>query len=43
MKKAAILIFSVLLLGSVLFSCKSSQKCPAYGEAKRYKVEKPRY
>jgi uncharacterized protein HemY len=39
MKKIALLLATVLLLGIVLSSCKSSQQCAAYGEAKKFRVE----
>jgi len=40
MKKVALLLAAVILLGIVLSSCRTSEKCPAYGEAKRYRVER---
>lgn len=39
MKKIALLLATVILLGIILSSCRSSQQCAAYGEAKKYRVE----
>lgn len=32
----------IVTLGIVLSSCQTSQKCAAYGEASRYKVDRNR-
>jgi len=42
MKKLGLIMLVVMSLGIILSSCKSSQKCAAYGEASRYKVERSR-
>lgn len=42
MKKLGLIMLVVMSLGIILSSCKSSQKCAAYGEASRYKVERNR-
>jgi hypothetical protein len=39
MKKIALLLITVILLGIVFSSCRSTEKCAAYGEAKNYRVE----
>jgi hypothetical protein len=39
MKKVALLLASVVILGIILSSCRSSEQCAAYGEAKKYRVE----
>lgn len=40
MKKSIQLLIIVSALSIVAVSCKSSQKCAAYGEVHRYKVER---
>lgn len=40
MKKIA-LIFSLLFMTAILFSCKSSHKCAAYSNANQLKVNTP--
>jgi hypothetical protein len=40
MKKLAIIMLVTMSVGIIMSSCKSSQKCAAYGEANRYKVER---
>lgn len=42
MKKFAVIMLAAMTLGIVLSSCQSSQKCAAYGEASRYKIERNR-
>jgi len=39
MKKAVIVVVAVVLIGMFLSSCKTSEKCPAYGETHRYQIE----
>lgn len=40
MKKILALLVAFAFIMAVAASCKSSEKCPAYGEKKRYQVEK---
>ncbi len=40
MKKAVILLLTVVVLTIVATSCMSSQGCAAYGERSRYQVER---
>lgn len=40
MKKVA-LIFSLLFMTAILFSCKSSHKCAAYSKVESVKVNSP--
>ena len=41
MKKAILLVFSILLFGSMMSSCKSKERCPAYSKVDpQSKVEK---
>jgi hypothetical protein len=42
MKKVIVLILAIVVMGIILSSCKSSQKCPAYGEAKKFQIEQRR-
>jgi hypothetical protein len=42
MKKFALIMLVVMSLGIIMSSCQSSQKCAAYGEASRYKVDRNR-
>ena len=39
MKKLAIAFILLSLLVLLVSSCKSTEKCPAYGESKRYQKE----
>jgi len=39
MKKVVILLASVILLIMLAVSCKTSEKCPAYGEGHRFQIE----
>lgn len=39
-KNISILFAAMILMGTLLSSCKSTQKCPAYGEAKHFRVER---
>ena len=39
MKKAIILILAFVTIGIIMISCKSAEKCPAYGEAKKFQIE----
>ena len=43
MKKVSIVCLAVIFTAMILFSCQTSQKCPAYGGAKKHQVEKPNY
>lgn len=38
-KKAAALIIAVLIAGMVISSCKTREKCPAYGETQKFQIE----
>lgn len=40
MKKIALFLATVILLGIVLSSCRTGEQCAAYGEAKKYRVER---
>lgn len=40
MKKFAVIIAVALLMGILLQSCKTAEDCPAYGESRKFKVEK---
>ncbi len=42
MKKFVLTMLVVVSLGIIMSSCQSSQKCAAYGEASRYKVDRSR-
>ena len=42
MKKIALLLLIAFSLGIISTSCKSNQKCAAYGETDRFKVERHR-
>ena len=39
MKKIIIFLIAVVTIGIVMVSCKSAEKCPAYGEAKKFQIE----
>lgn len=39
MKKTLILVVTIVMLGIVLSSCKTREKCPAYGESHKFQVE----
>jgi len=39
MKKIIVLLIAVVTIGIVMVSCKSAEKCPAYGEAKKFQIE----
>lgn len=39
-KKALLLLLTAGFFLVVMASCKSSEKCPAYGEKKKYRIEK---
>ena len=43
MKKLVVVVLAVVLLGTIMISCRATQKCPAYGESGHYKVERPSY
>jgi hypothetical protein len=40
MKKIVVLVLAIVTLGIVLSSCKSKESCPAYGEAKKFQIER---
>ena len=40
MKKIVVLVLAIVTLGIVMSSCKSSESCPAYGEAKKFQIER---
>jgi len=40
MKKAAIILVTVVFIALLASSCKTREKCPAYGEAHKFQVEK---
>jgi hypothetical protein len=39
MKKVIILVLAIITIGIIMISCKSAEKCPAYGEAKKFQIE----
>jgi len=39
MKKTLIILIMVVLIGMIFSACKTSEKCPAYGETHRYQIE----
>lgn len=39
MKKIVIIILAVVTIGIIMASCKSTETCPAYGEAKKFQIE----
>ncbi len=39
MKKIVIFILAVITIGIIMASCKSTESCPAYGEAKKFQIE----
>jgi hypothetical protein len=39
MKKIFVLLIAVITIGIIMISCKAAEKCPAYGEAKKYQIE----
>lgn len=39
MKKIVVLVLTVITLSIVMSACKSSESCPAYGEAKKFQIE----
>jgi len=39
MKKIIALLIAVITIGIIMVSCKSAEKCPAYGEAKKFQIE----
>jgi hypothetical protein len=42
MKKLAVFFLATFVAALILSSCKSQESCAAYGEAKKYKVERRR-
>ena len=42
MKKVVVVLISVVFIGMLFVSCKSVQKCPAYGEVSKYRMESRR-
>lgn len=40
MKKIVVLVLAVITLGIMMYSCKSAESCPAYGEAKKFQIER---
>jgi hypothetical protein len=39
MKKVAVLIITIVILGIIATSCKTREKCPAYGETQKFQIE----
>jgi len=37
--KASIILATLIFVGVIMFSCKSTQQCPSYGEVKKYQKE----
>jgi predicted component of type VI protein secretion system len=42
MKKIVVIILMAFTLGLIMSSCQSSQKCAAYGETSKYKIDRNR-
>ncbi len=40
MKKIVVLVLAIVTLGIMMSSCKSTESCPAYGEAKKFQIER---
>lgn len=40
MKKAVIILFTLVVISILSTSCMSSQSCAAYGERSRYQIER---
>ena len=40
MKKVVIMVLSIVVIGMIVSSCTSGQKCAAYGEKSRYQAER---
>jgi hypothetical protein len=38
-RKALVLIIAIVLTGMVISSCKTREKCPAYGETQKFQIE----
>jgi hypothetical protein len=39
MKKVVVLIIAIVISGMVISSCKTREKCPAYGESQKFQIE----
>jgi len=39
MKKIVVLLLALITFSLVMSACKSSESCPAYGEAKKFQIE----
>lgn len=39
MKRIVVLLIAFVTIGIIMVSCKSAEKCPAYGEAKKFQIE----
>lgn len=39
MKKVVVLVITIVFIGLFLSSCKTSERCPAYGESHKFQVE----
>jgi len=39
MKRIVVLLIAFMTIGIIMVSCKSAEKCPAYGEAKKFQIE----
>lgn len=40
LKRIVSLALLAIMLGTLLYSCKSAESCPAYGEAKKFQIER---
>ena len=40
MKKIVVLVLAVVTIGVMMSSCKSAESCSAYGEAKKFQIER---
>ncbi|HRZ21299.1 MAG TPA: hypothetical protein P5184_06500 [Bacteroidales bacterium] len=39
LKKVVVLIVAIVITGLVVSSCKTREKCPAYGETQKFQIE----
>ncbi|MBL7113332.1 MAG: hypothetical protein ISS19_15445 [Bacteroidales bacterium] len=40
MKKVIIMVLTIIVIGMIVSSCTTGQRCAAYGERSRYQVER---
>lgn len=39
MKKFVLFVLTIVVLATILYSCKSTENCPAYGEKQKFQLE----